>query len=103
MPEENNQSRYTLDDLLEDKPNLYNRIIEKVCVNCDLNSYDDNVFNDISNKMDDLRVLDLNKIPNLDINDDFAICNEISKIIIEKNSDLKTQKIQILSKKGRSR
>ena len=35
----------------------------------------------------------LNKIPNLDINDDFAICNEISKIIIEKNSDLKTQKI----------
>lgn len=103
MPEENNQSRYTLDDLLEDKPNLYNRIIEKVCVNCDLNSYDDNVFNDISNKMDDLRVLDLNKIPNLDINDDFAICNEISKIIIEKNSDLKTQKVQILSKKGRSR
>ena len=103
MPEENNQSRYTLDDLLEDKPNLYNRIIEKVCVNCDLNSYDDNVFNDISNKMDDLRVLDLNKIPNLDINDDFAICNEISKIIIEKNSDLKTPKIQILSKKGRSR
>ena len=70
---------------------------------CGLNSNKDEDFEKVAQKLDNLRDFDLNEIPNLDFFDDFEVKNEISKKIIAENSDLQSPKIQILSKKGRSR
>ena len=95
--------KYTLDNLFDKNERLFNRIVEKVCADCGLNSNIDENREKVAQKLDDLRDFDLFEIPNLDLDDEFAIKNEISKKIIAENSDLQPQKIQILAKRGRSR
>lgn len=99
MPE----PKYPLEIVLERNEKMFNRIVESVCSKCGLNSNKDEDFEKVAQKLDNLRDFDLNEIPNLDFFDDFEVKNEISKKIIAENSDLQPQKVQILSKKGRSR
>ena len=95
--------KYPLDNLFDENEKLFSRIVEKVCSECGLNSNKDEDFEKVAQKLDNLRDFDLNEIPNLDFFDDFEVKNEIAKKIIAENSDLQPQKVQILSKKGRSR
>lgn len=99
MPE----PKYPLEIVLERNEKMFNRIVESVCSKCGLNSNKDEDFEKVAQKLDNLRDFDLNEIPNLDFFDDFEVKNEIAKKIIAENSDLQPQKVQILSKKGRSR
>lgn len=96
-------SSYPLENVFERNEKMFNRIVEKVCAECNLNSSKDEDFEKVAQKLDDLRDFDLNEIPNLNFFDDFEVKNEISKKIIAENSDLQPQKVQILAKKGRSR
>lgn len=95
--------KYPLDNLFDENEKLFSRIVESVCSKCGLNSNKDEDREKVAQKLDELRDFDLNEIPNLDIFDEFAVKNEISKKIIAENSDLQPQKVQILAKKGRSR